>query len=378
MEHSEIKNLLSPYLDGELGETEVRALEDHLSQCAECAARLDALKALDGSVQMTRLKTPPEGYFEFFPAKLRARIRSEGRAFRSIQRVEARLARVRVGATVFVVLMAFGIGVIYGQRGLPVKRPRFSPIPLASRQPALGHVVRDRADVSEEEELESTDLVGSRISKEPAGAAEEIEVREKRGEPRVVPGDVTEAVKVAASPDAYDESRSAREEDAEGVTGGWAAPSGLEIAGEKKGEAADPEEVYTVANLAQLQRDYDKAIDGYARVVETSPGTELAAGAQFQINVLKAAVDTRDAAETLRESAEMWEEYIGSYPRSDLVPTACDFYTQALYSIAQKTQAKPDVENAIRAIEDCSSRLKDKSPTGFQDKLKELKKYLDS
>lgn len=61
MNHQDAHRLLGDYFDGELGEAEARALEEHLSECAECRASLVAFEALRGeaarlprSIQPTR------------------------------------------------------------------------------------------------------------------------------------------------------------------------------------------------------------------------------------------------------------------------------------------------------------------------------------
>lgn len=383
MEHSKVRELLSAYLDGELEPSEAGAVEEHLEKCVECAEHLRVLKDLSESVQMTKPALPPEGYFEFFPAKLRARIKSEASKATSINRLETRLARVRVGATVFIVLMAFGIGVMYGQRGLPLRKPRLTPIGLRPRAVATESAEIDEVKgvIDEKEEMEPILASGNAGKDVPPRTAGEARPLSESAEDEVATYGAPMTPGLGKSAEGYYRNETAAEEvsDADrteiGIRGG-AGDEAFHLA-KKKGGAPDVGEAYAVANLAQLQQDYDKALDGYMMVVESSPGTELAAGAQFQINMMKTSVDTSGTPEALRESAELWETYIVDYPRSDLVPSACDFYTQALYSVARKTQSRSDVEKAIEAIEDCSSRLKDKSPAGFQDKLDELRKYLD-
>ena len=305
MEHKDVRVLLSAYLDGELEPAVLASVEKHLSTCAECSRSLETLRGLDESVKSTRPEEPPEGYFEFFPAKLRARIRSEDRGAASIGRMERRLARVRVGATVFVVLMAFGVGMMYGQRGLTVRRPRLSPISIGWRATAATRALNEKAEtVGEEEPYESIDVVGSAVRDE---MAEPVEESAYWGEPErrgVLPADVTEP---AAAPEVAHKRAIAREKDAEGMLGTAPSISGLETEAKKKGVREDIVETYTMANVAQLQQDYDKALDGYARIVESSPGTELASAAQYQINVMKASSDTGEVVDRLRVSAQRWE-----------------------------------------------------------------------
>ncbi|MGD8869727.1 MAG: zf-HC2 domain-containing protein [Gemmatimonadales bacterium] len=48
MNHQDAHRLLGDYFDAELGEAEARALEKHLTECAECRAELVAFEALRG------------------------------------------------------------------------------------------------------------------------------------------------------------------------------------------------------------------------------------------------------------------------------------------------------------------------------------------
>jgi hypothetical protein len=64
---------LSAYLDRELAPDEHAAVEAHLSACPECAAFLAELAAVDEAVASLPAEAP-EGYFEAFPARVRARL----------------------------------------------------------------------------------------------------------------------------------------------------------------------------------------------------------------------------------------------------------------------------------------------------------------
>jgi len=64
---------LSAYLDDALPPGERAQVAAHLDACAECAARLAELAAVDGAVASLPYETP-QGYFEAFPARVRARL----------------------------------------------------------------------------------------------------------------------------------------------------------------------------------------------------------------------------------------------------------------------------------------------------------------
>ena len=67
---------LSAYLDGELPTAEAAAVAAHVAGCAECAGRLAEMAAVDERFADAPVETP-EGYFDAYPARVRARIEAE-------------------------------------------------------------------------------------------------------------------------------------------------------------------------------------------------------------------------------------------------------------------------------------------------------------
>ena len=72
---------LSAYLDDALAPAERAQVADHVGACAECAARLAELAAVDEAVAGLRSEAP-RGYFESFPERVRARLEPRSRARR--------------------------------------------------------------------------------------------------------------------------------------------------------------------------------------------------------------------------------------------------------------------------------------------------------
>jgi hypothetical protein len=64
---------LSAYLDGELAPAERARVAAHLEACAECTARLAELAAVNEATASLPSEAP-QGYFESFPARVRARL----------------------------------------------------------------------------------------------------------------------------------------------------------------------------------------------------------------------------------------------------------------------------------------------------------------
>jgi putative zinc finger protein len=73
-----VRDHLSPFLDGELPAPERAAVEAHLQGCAECAAHLEELVAVDALARDLPVPAPADG-FEAFPARVRDRIARHGR-----------------------------------------------------------------------------------------------------------------------------------------------------------------------------------------------------------------------------------------------------------------------------------------------------------
>ncbi len=71
---------LSAYLDGELAPGERAAVEAHLAACPECTAFLAELAAVDEAAAALPVEAP-EGYFDTFPARVRARLQPRKAAF---------------------------------------------------------------------------------------------------------------------------------------------------------------------------------------------------------------------------------------------------------------------------------------------------------
>ena len=68
-------SLLNEYLDGELSEGEVRRLESHLDACADCGARLDALRQLFSRLSRLPDETPTRDLAPLVRARVRQRQR---------------------------------------------------------------------------------------------------------------------------------------------------------------------------------------------------------------------------------------------------------------------------------------------------------------
>ena len=109
--HRRYRHSLNAYVDGELGPTETRRLEEHLAGCGECRVQLERLKSLQGLLRQG-LKDPIAEVAPVLWPGVRARIeggRPAGRFTAWVRQIwEATWERPRLslaGATVISVLL---------------------------------------------------------------------------------------------------------------------------------------------------------------------------------------------------------------------------------------------------------------------------------
>jgi anti-sigma factor RsiW len=129
----EIRDLLSPYADGELDLVRGLEIEQHLSGCPACAAALERTRSLSARIGAAGLYHEP-------PADLRDRVRASlVRATGSRRRFSPSWRRLGVAAAAAVLLAAGAWGVL---RALPAR----SGTEMQARDVVAGHVRSLMAD----------------------------------------------------------------------------------------------------------------------------------------------------------------------------------------------------------------------------------------
>lgn len=66
MDHQKIKELISSYHDGELGNREKKMLEEHLEQCAECRREFEEMGKFEEVMGKMQLKKPQKEMWEVY------------------------------------------------------------------------------------------------------------------------------------------------------------------------------------------------------------------------------------------------------------------------------------------------------------------------
>jgi hypothetical protein len=120
---------LSAYLDDALPPGERAQVAAHLDACAECAARLAELAAVDGAVASLPYEAP-QGYFEAFPARVRARLEPRAAARRLPVWTWAAAAALLLAVVTPLTLLRQS-----GDSGAPAREiPAAAPPTIATRQ----------------------------------------------------------------------------------------------------------------------------------------------------------------------------------------------------------------------------------------------------
>jgi predicted anti-sigma-YlaC factor YlaD len=66
VEHDEIRKLISPYIDGELGEEDRQLVEAHLAECAECAEERLQMNKFEEVMDKMTIKEPPKEAWKLY------------------------------------------------------------------------------------------------------------------------------------------------------------------------------------------------------------------------------------------------------------------------------------------------------------------------
>ena len=135
---------LSAYLDDALSPGERAQVAAHLDACAECAARLAELAAVDAAVASLPYQAPP-GYFEAFPARVRARLGPRAAARRlPVWTWAAAAALLLAVVTPLTLLTRPDGGSGAAARGIPAAAPPTLAAPQASSESAARETGRNQ------------------------------------------------------------------------------------------------------------------------------------------------------------------------------------------------------------------------------------------
>ncbi len=66
MDHQKIKELISPYSEGELNEEEKKQVERHLKECSECQKEFEEMGKFEEVMGKMKLKNPPKEAWKMY------------------------------------------------------------------------------------------------------------------------------------------------------------------------------------------------------------------------------------------------------------------------------------------------------------------------
>lgn len=66
MDHQKIKELISPYYEGELNEEEKELVERHLKECSECKKEFEEMRKFEEVMGKMELKKPPKETWKMY------------------------------------------------------------------------------------------------------------------------------------------------------------------------------------------------------------------------------------------------------------------------------------------------------------------------
>jgi len=110
------KDLLIEYIDGDLSSDEARLIEEHLEQCPECRAEMDAFVGVRELLLDDGYVEPSPFYWTRFNARLMQRIRRPS-LLSWHPAATPRLVPVAIATVLFVVGFTVGAGHLLGLRG---------------------------------------------------------------------------------------------------------------------------------------------------------------------------------------------------------------------------------------------------------------------
>lgn len=105
MDCTRIKELLSPYIDGELSDHEAQEVRRHLDECSKCQQEYEQLKKIIYALKKFDAPKPPEGYKQDIKAKLIQYINGRRRST-----VAGAAALIAAALIIFISISSLGIG----------------------------------------------------------------------------------------------------------------------------------------------------------------------------------------------------------------------------------------------------------------------------
>lgn len=380
MSHRRARKLLNAYLDGELEERERKLVEEHLKACSSCSKELEALKAIDEMVKTRTTHRPSEEYWKTLPARVRSRIIAEQERAKPVWSkglFPLKPVRLKLISTLAVVVLVALVGRHYLFQRIPerLEMGRWTEGEMPGEEVSDAHRAIE-PKMEEVAKLPAKEAAKKREVPAPKGelGEETGKLREKTFEaretpplarklPPTKPGVPEEKVETL-----YDMAAEAPPKELEERAVAGAVPETESLSSSAR---------FELAHSQQMEGDYDDAIRNYNLVIVENE--KLAPSAQFQVNLLQAAVrDTGLDEEVLRRKTDMWRSFVEDYPETELISDAYRNYADNAYQLSRLTQKREDIELAIAAAKSCLDFIKEgKTAEYYNHQLIDLQRDLE-
>ncbi|UCE17378.1 MAG: zf-HC2 domain-containing protein [Gemmatimonadota bacterium] len=402
MRCSQVRKLLSPYIDGELSERKAEKIRDHVSHCTICGEALQALQNLDALSRETYAHEPSEAYWANFLPRLHRRI--EAAPPRSFQeKVRHVFGDIlfpsgpwlkAAGAVASVVLIFFVGRAVIQHKGIDTLVTSPGEKRFRENVERVADTVPERAQKGEVEIEDKEDTAHQKdaAEREPSADLDRQEefvsppVTQKSEGTKGSPPVTLEAKETEAPPPA------AQDRGAERVSISPSAPKEADEAirtyvetqkSSKKMYAVTGDEsqlAYEQALRSQKLGENESASAQFQYILDNYPKSPVADDAQFQLNLAQrsGALESQDLS-GWQQQRDAWRDFLQTYSNSELADEACLRLAESWFHVANMTLSKEDLSQALEVNRNCLIKRKGESvlKKQIQDLEKALKEHTE-
>ena len=384
---------ISLYLDGRLGETDERALREHLSTCPRCADTLSALEAAQKAAKATRAAEPRAGYWDVFSGRVIERIDAEReiKARSPLRDFAAKILpapgrRLSLAAGVASIALAIVVGVLYVDRQggrvvppgaqAPAEREevpetaRDTRIAEESREATVGEPkLQELTDVQKETDAggapagtqTETPAVAAKKDASPTDAKKESSLSGGANEPRTVAIKSVSADKPAATPEApakpAEQTKADRSAETPVSVGGATELTQAEKSTETPRRAKREAETETIAP-DKMERSRAVSFNAADKRAGVEPPMESYMVGGIALQKI-ADQDTLIAADELRALIATWKSHIEGNPTDSLNSEGYRQVAVAYCLLARQSGDEAVISEGAQVIKSYLDRVED-------------------
>lgn len=374
MRCSRARKLLSPFMDGELSVKEAHKVRDHVTHCENCREELGQIEHLDALSRTVLPQESSEAYWANFLPRLHQKIHAA--PSRSIwAKVTESMREVllptspwlRTAGAVASVILVFVIGwallrdtgthdllIVPSEHRMGKKMDQETPAEeIGQAQEQL-----DMVETGEEEDIPPA------LAYEDEFVVQPVEEKDRMTQP-------LKEERLA------DRGVASRMEHKRTVEGEKTAVTTEPSAGLYSAVSTDETRwLYEQALQQQSTGENEAAAAQYRYILDNHPQSQQADDAQFQLNVIKGSTaEEQQTLESWQHQRDGWQQFLQTYPESELSDQACLKLAESWYHIASVTLKQEDVQKALTVNRQCQQAWKDE--TGLKKQNIELQNMLN-